>query len=508
MTASRLRLLAVAGGLIVVGPVAVVALAPHGALVAVPAVAMAALALVVLRDNRRLAAAVHAGEAALTHREGELDRLRAEDPLTRLANRGAFVAALTGVAARGEPLAVVLVDVDGFAALNAALGHDAADEVLIETASRVRATVGATVEGGAVLVARTGGDELAVVLEGTLERATERAEAVHAALRLPFALAGGHMVAGVSIGIAHAEGGEADPGTLLREAEMALGAAKRAGAGATRVFRPELAEGATSRLLLRAALATALDADALELNYQPIVELVTGRVWGVEALSRWTDGERGPVAPAEFIPLSEETGLIHQLGRLVLAHACAEAAGWPGGPAAPVLSVNLSTAQLEDAAIVDEVADALRASGLAPERLMVEVPDAALLDQGRQGRDRLAALRELGVRVAVDGFGAGSSSLRHLPRFPVDVIKIDQALVRGIDDGAPGLAVLRAIVDLADHLGLETVAEGVEEIRQADALASIGCRSGQGFWYRRPVPPTQLWPLPSGEVLRPRARAN
>ncbi|HVM67615.1 MAG TPA: EAL domain-containing protein, partial [Acidimicrobiales bacterium] len=154
------------------------------------------------------------------------------------------------------------------------------------------------------------------------------------------------------------------------------------------------------------------------------------------------------------------------------------------------------------------VGDALCASGLAPERLMVEVPDAALLDQGRQGRDRLAALRELGVRVAVDGFGAGSSSLRHLPRFPVDVIKIDQALVRGIDDGAPGLAVLRAIVDLADHLGLETVAEGVEEIRQADALASIGCRSGQGFWYRRPVPPAQLWPLPSGQVLRSRARAH
>jgi EAL domain-containing protein (putative c-di-GMP-specific phosphodiesterase class I) len=139
---------------------------------------------------------------------------------------------------------------------------------------------------------------------------------------------------------------------------------------------------------------------------------------------------------------------------------------------------------------------------------MVEVQDAALLDQGRLGRDRLASLRELGVRVAVDGFGAGSSSLRHLPRFPVDVIKIDQALVRGIDDGPAGLAVLRAIVDLADQLGLDTVAEGIEEIRQADALASIGCRSGQGFWYRRPVPAGQLWPLPSGGVLRPRARTH
>jgi EAL domain-containing protein (putative c-di-GMP-specific phosphodiesterase class I) len=170
-----------------------------------------------------------------------------------------------------------------------------------------------------------------------------------------------------------------------------------------------------------------------------------------------------------------------------------------------VLSVNVSPSQLQDTSILAVVADALVDSGLPAERLMVEVPDAVLLDQGRQGRELLASLRELGVRVALDGFGAGSSSLRHLTRFPVDVIKIDQVLVRGIDDGPAGLAVLRAIVDLADQLGLDTVAEGVEEIRQADALASIGCRSGQGYWYRRPMPAAQLWPLPSGSVLRPRA---
>jgi diguanylate cyclase (GGDEF)-like protein len=500
----------------VVGTGAVVALAPRRGLLALPLGAMVAAAVLVVLDHRRLARAVAAQAAALRAGADDLERLATHDPLTGLPNRAAFVAALEDRGVDAPPVAVLLVDIDGFGAINAALGHDAADALLVEVAARLRAV------DAAAVVARVGGDELGILVDapdaphGAAPAAEHAAAQVHAALRAPYAVAGGHVVAGASIGIARGEAGPAAadpapvPGTaeLLRRAEVALAVAKRNGAGATEVFRPELADNVTSPVLLRAALASALDADALELNYQPIVELVTGRVWGVEALSRWTDRERGPVAPAEFIPLSEETGLIHQLGRLVLAHACAEAAAWPGGPAAPVLSVNISPAQLQDAAIVEEVAGALRASALAPERLMVEVPDAALLDQGRQGRERLAALRDLGVRVAVDGFGAGSSSLRHLPRFPVDVIKIDQALVRGIDDGPPGLAVLRAIVDLADQLGLETVAEGVEEIRQADALASIGCRSGQGFWYRRPVPAAQLWPLPSGEVLRPRARAH
>jgi diguanylate cyclase (GGDEF)-like protein len=497
MTASRLRLVAVCGGLFVVGPAAVVALRSRGAVVAVPLLAMAVLALLVVLDNRRLASALREQVAALWGREGELQRLATHDPLTGLPNRAAFVAAVERMTVGPAPLSVVLVDLDDLAAVNATLGHSAGDELLVEVAVRVAAVL------QPALVARLGGDEFGIVLEGPGAHAQGAAAQVHAALREPFSLAGGHVVAGASIGVAHSEaGGAADQ--LLQEAVIALEAAKGSGVGATRLFGPDLAHGTASRVLMRAALASALDADALELNYQPIVELVTGRVWGVEALSRWTDEERGPVAPAEFIPLSEETGLIHQLGRLVLAHACAEAVGWPGGRAAPVLSVNISPSQLQDASILTAVADALTASGMAPERLMVEVPDAALLDQGRQARERLAALRELGVRVAVDGFGAGSASLRHLPRFPVDVIKIDQALVRGIDDGPAGLAVLRAIVELADQLGLDTVAEGIEEIRQADALASIGCRSGQGFWYRRPVPAAQLWPLPSGGVLRPR----
>jgi len=505
MTTSRLRWAGLYAGLFVVGPAAVLALAHRGAIVALPVAAMAALSLLVLVDRRRLRGTVQAQAASLAQQAHDLQRLASHDALTGAANRAAFLAwadaAVAAAAADQAPVSVLLVDLDDFAAVNRLFGHRAADDLLCDVARRITDAV------RPAEVARVDGDEFGLVLTGAGD-AAGAAEAVHDALRPPFAVAGGHVVMRASIGIAHADAGEVGVDELLRQAAVAVAAAKHRGKARTQVFGPDLADGATERVLLRAALAAALDAGALEVNYQPIVELVSGRVWGVEALSRWTDRDRGPVAPAEFIPLSEESGLIHQLGRFVLAHACADAVNWPGGAAAPVLSVNVSPSQLEDPAIVAAVAEALAASGLPAERLMVEVPDAALLDQGKAGRERLTALRELGVRVAVDGFGAGSSSLRHLPRFPVDVIKIDQALVRGIDDGPAGLAVLRAIVDLADQLGIDTVAEGIEEIRQADALASIGCRSGQGFWYRRPVPAAQLWPLPSGGVLRPRVATH
>ena len=457
-----------------------------------------------LVDNRRLHARLRDKVAELGARERELERLAFRDPLTGLANRTAFLERVRGaVAARAAapaPLSVLFLDLDDFKAVNDTLGHAAGDELLAEAASRLRPPV-----GGMALAARLGGDEFGILVEGPDPGPpTALAERIHDAFRSPFVVAERQMVVRASIGIAHSETGQVPGPELLRQADIAMYAAKRRGKGSSQVFGPDLTDGATERVLLRSALASALSSDALELHYQPIVELVSGRVWGVEALSRWTDGERGAVPPAEFIPLSEETGLIHDLGRWVLKRACAEAVTWPGGPGAPVLSVNVSATQLQDAAIVGTVSDALAASGLPAERLMVEVSESLLIAQGEPFHTRLATLRELGVRVAIDNFGTGYSSLRHLPRFPVDVIKIDQSLIRGIDDGASGLAVLRAIVELADQLGLDTVAEGVEEIRQADALASVGCRSGQGYWYRRPVPAASLWPLPTGSVLRPK----
>jgi predicted signal transduction protein with EAL and GGDEF domain len=327
---------------------------------------------------------------------------------------------------------------------------------------------------------------------------------IQAALRAPFAIADRQMVARASIGITHRDTGHVPADELLREADTAMSAAKQRGKDCAEVFSPDLLDSATERRLLRSALSAALGTDALTIHYQPIVELVSGRVWAVEALSRWTDHERGPVPPAEFIPLSEESGIIHDLGRWVLLHACEEAVGWPGGASAPVLSVNVSAAQLRDDAFVASVAEALAMTGLPADRLMVEVTETVLHDPAAVVPMRLSALRDLGVRVAIDDFGTGYTSLRHLSQFPVDVIKIDQSALRGVDDGPAGIAVLRAIIDVADQLGMDTVAEGIEEIRQADALASIGCRSGQGFWYRRPVPASMLWPLPSGAVVRPR----
>jgi len=455
--------------------------------------------LVTLLDNRHLNAILRDKVAELGVREMELAQLAFRDPLTGLPNRAAFLDAVDRVAAAREttrsPLAVLFLDLDDFKAVNDTLGHDAGDALLAEAAERLRSRV------GSALAARLGGDEFGVLLDGDAALTPVAvAGEIHEELRRPFALAGGQMIVRASIGIAQSAVDVSGP-ELLRQADIAMYAAKRRGKGLSQVFGPDLADGATERILLRSALASALDADALDLHYQPIVELVTGRVWGVEALSRWSDAERGLIPPAEFIPLSEESGLIHQLGRLVLRNACEEASRWPGGAAAPLLSVNVSALQLADAGIIGAVSDALAASGLPPDRLMIEVSEAILHEPVRE---RLEVLRDLGIRVAIDDFGTGSSSLQHLARFPVDVIKIDQSLVRGIDEGAAGLAVLRAIVELADQLGIDTVGEGIEEIRQADALASVGCRSGQGFWYRRPVPAAQLWPLPSGAVLRPR----
>ena len=459
--------------------------------------------LLTLVDNGRLHARLRDKVSELGARERELERLAFLDPLTGLANRTAFLArvdaAVAERAAAPAPLSVLFIDLDDFKAVNDTLGHAAGDELLAEAASRLCARV------GTALAARLGGDEFGILVEGTdPDPPTAMADRIHEAFRSPFPVADRQMLVRASIGIAHTETGHVPGPELLRQADIAMYAAKRRGKGSSQVFGPDLADGATERVLLRSALASALGSDALDLHYQPIVELVSGRVWGVEALSRWTDADRGAVPPAEFIPLSEETGLIHDLGRWVLKKACAEAVKWPGGAAAPLLSVNVSATQLQDAAIVGTVSDALAASGLPAERLMVEVSESLLIAQGEPFHTRLATLRELGVRVAIDNFGTGYSSLRHLPRFPVDVIKIDQSLIRGIDDGASGLAVLRAIVELADQLGLDTVAEGVEEIRQADALASVGCRSGQGYWYRRPVPAASLWPLPTGSVLRPK----
>jgi EAL domain-containing protein (putative c-di-GMP-specific phosphodiesterase class I) len=318
---------------------------------------------------------------------------------------------------------------------------------------------------------------------------------VAAALAAPLAVEGRAVRVGASVGIAVAGGGET-PDELLRNADLALYRVKARGKGGHELFVHAMHAAAVERLELEGDLRAAIAAGALVLHYQPIVDLATGAVRGAEALARWPHPARGFVPPDVFIPVAEATDLIRPLGRWALGEACRAAAGWPpagdADGAAPTVTVNVSGRQLAADGFVDDVAEALRASGLAPGRLVLEVTESVLLADADVALARLAALRALGVRLALDDFGTGYSSLSYLQRLPVDVLKIDRAFTAEVASGGRGAALARAVVTLAESLGLRTVAEGVETAAQHEALRAIGCRFGQGYLYARPMPAAAL----------------
>jgi EAL domain-containing protein (putative c-di-GMP-specific phosphodiesterase class I) len=264
-----------------------------------------------------------------------------------------------------------------------------------------------------------------------------------------------------------------------------------------------MGRAASDRLDLKEALDLAIERGELEVYYQPIVELRTGRVEGIEALARWHHPERGEIPPAVFIPLAEETGRIVELGRWVLEQACHEGASWlTRGDGSPMkVSVNLSAVQLQDRGLVEDVKQALKRSGLPPSNLMLEITESVLMRDTDRTLRRLSALRALGVKLAIDDFGTGYSSLSYLPLFPVDVLKIDRAFVKDICNEPLGSTLARTIVELSRRLSLETIAEGVEDASQAEALIAIGCAGAQGWWFAHAQPPSES-PAP-GSVLRP-----
>jgi diguanylate cyclase (GGDEF)-like protein len=395
--------------------------------------------------------------------------------------------ALARGARNNSPIGVVVIDLDGFKTVNDSLGHSVGDELLFAVGNRLRSAVrpGDT-------VARLGGDEFAILLEDepTIEHLGDQAERILRALAEPFELAGKSLVVTASAGVTLNRPGDG-PEELIRNADMAMYLAKRDGKSCVRRFEPALHHAALDRLELEADLRRALQRDELVVHYQPTVQLTTGAISGFEALVRWQHPRRGLLGPLEFIPLAEETGLIIEIGRWVLDRACRQARQWQQTHATDELtmSVNLSARQLRDPHLLDDVANSLRDSGLAPHCLTLEITETVLMDNTDAAIDGLHQLKALGIRLAIDDFGTGYSSLNYLRSLPVDIVKIDKVFIDGVASDKEARGLIKAILSMADTLDLQTIAEGVESRDQANRLQQLGSALVQGFYYARPLTP-------------------
>jgi diguanylate cyclase (GGDEF)-like protein/PAS domain S-box-containing protein len=410
------------------------------------------------------------------------------DSLSGLPNRALFMDrldhALTRARRDQSAVAVLFLDLDDFKSVNDSLGHPAGDELLVAVGERLRGTL-----RDADTAARMGGDEFAILLEDAedTDASVHIAERILEALRTPFAIQAKDVHVHGSIGIALYGDSEQTAEEMLRHADVAMYAAKNQGKDRLMVFQPDVHLVTIDRHQLKADMHLALEKGEFALLYQPVVELASTRVVGVEALVRWHHPRRGVVAPADFIPLAEESGLIVALGRWVLDEACRQAQAWRTAGLSLTMSVNLSSRQIDDAGLTEDVARALRESGLEPAALTLEITESVLLRDLSVVMTRLGALKALGVRLAIDDFGTGYSSLSYLRSLPVDVLKIDRSFIAEVDSGSAERALVRSIVSLAQILGLETVAEGIEEQKQLIVLRSFGADFGQGFLFAQPL---------------------
>jgi len=452
-----------------------------------------------VRENEATVHELRGTEGVLRASLSERDTLAAQlehqafhDSLTDLANRALFNDRVRHALARarreGGGLAVLFVDLDDFKVVNDSLGHGAGDRLLREVASRLRSCLREH-----DTVGRLGGDEFAILAEDTdLATARVLAERVLATLGAPFPLVGGQVTIRASIGIAVDEEHTLDETQLLRNADIAMYAAKSRGKGAYEVFQGSMLRSVRDRHDVQAALEGAIERRELVVHYQPIVDLHNGRVAGAEALVRWPRPDRGLVPPAEFIPLAEENGLVVELDRFVLRQACRQMAGWTARAGPLLLHVNLSAHHLLRGDLAANVAAALGDSGLAPECLALEITESVLMHDLEVAIVRLHELKRLGVHLAVDDFGTGYSSLAYLRQMPIDAVKIDKSFVDGVAGSPEESAVARAIIALAGTLHLDTVAEGVEDAEQATALAELGCHLAQGYHFSRPIPAADM----------------
>jgi diguanylate cyclase (GGDEF)-like protein len=372
--------------------------------------------------------------------------------------------------------------------VNDSLGHMAGDQLLGIVGERIVSCIRPS-----DTAARFGGDEFAVLLEDTpLDEACRIAGRVLDALRQPITVQQREMYVTASIGIAPASAGRTDPVELLRDADVAMYAAKSEGKARYSVYEPSMHEAVVARVEVTADLQRAVEREELVLHYQPIVDLATGQTVAVEALVRWQHPERGMVPPLDFIPIAEETGLIVPIGRWVLNQACQDMAAWrERHPDRPLYShVNVSVNQMQS--ILDDTRRALATTGAAPSSIVLEITESVMVHDTDTVVACLKELKALGVRLSLDDFGTGYSSLSYLRRLPIDLLKIDKAFVSGIAGDAEESSLGRAVVHIAKTLDLETAAEGIETTEELDVLRSLGCRFGQGFLFSRPVPLAEL----------------
>ena len=420
--------------------------------------------------------------------QAKIVHLAHHDALTNLGNRLLFHKELSDAVAHrqrhGGDLAVLFIDLDGFKTINDTLGHATGDCVLKHLASRMR---NALREGDKI--GRLGGDEFAIIQFGGEQQATALATRLIELIGEPFSVDNQSLVIGASIGIVVAGGDYQDPAQLLRAADLAMYRAKAGGRGQFRFFEPEFGREVQERRDLEVAFRSVVDQDALEINYQPLVNLQTGRICGFEALSRWGDPQRGFVPPSTFIPLAEEIGLIGTIGRRVLKRACAEAATWPGDI---TVAVNLSPSQFQSGNLVSVVKDALASSGLAPSRLELEITESIFLQGSESNLAVLSQLGDLGVKISLDDFGTGYSSLSYLRSFAFDKIKIDKSFIHDISTSKSSVAIVRAVCGLARSFGAITTAEGVETDSQLAQIRAEGCTEVQGYIFSRPVPADEI----------------
>jgi diguanylate cyclase (GGDEF)-like protein len=486
VTASRALGTLVTGGLLAV-VLCLAALVPLTSAGGSPVRVVALLAAAALGVGVAwLSIRLQSARAELARQRAELEDLASIDHLTGTCNRRAFQRELERHFRPGAELALMLIDLDDLKSVNDSLGHAVGDAILQGTARRIQDCLRST-----DVVSRLSGDEFAVLLPRVDPAAVEViARRIVEAAQRPHPAELHSCTVGVSVGVV-LHSGETSAGELLRNADVALMAAKRDGKGHHVLYRPELHASQVERIAFERDLRTALEQDQFVLFYQPMVDSKSRRILGVEALVRWNHPERGMVPPLDFLPMAEATGLIIPLGAWVLREACRQTQRWRAGNPGLfedfVVSVNVSARQLFGTQLQDDVLSALDESGLDPRHLVLEIIESQVMTDLRAALRQFATLKELGVRIAIDDFGSGYSSLGHLQELPVDFLKLDKSFTDNIAHSVKSQELMRTVAQLSRTLSISTVAEGVETLEQADLLHALDVNLCQGYFFARPI---------------------